>query len=173
MAVLSSAASDVLDRLLVAHEAYFDVERAHEFAGMYFDGYAAMHANNSQYVLVKRAKLWEASSHEYMFFKIVEHLDAPTFDKLVEFMKTSALDKVVLEQNHMNSFLTLVVIATSMDSSLERRIRTIRFRKNFMFGLKGWSDLRLCVIDLAARRVHANAMGKELVPTLAANAFGE
>lgn len=164
-------AGDVLERLLLAHQAYFDVERDHEFAGRRFDGYAEFHSSASKYVLVKRAKLWEANSHEYMFFTIARHLDAQTLEELVGFMTSEALGKVALERDHMSSFLTLVIIAETMDEELAATVRKTRFRKNFLFGFKGWADLRLCVIDLAGDRVVANGMGKDLVATLEANAF--
>ena len=164
-------ASDILDRLLAAHEAYFDVERDYELGGVMFDGFAQLHASSSQYVLVKRAKLWETSSHEYLFLKIVDTLGTQVLDELVEFMRTRALDVVELDQNHMNSFLTLVIIANDVQPGLERAIEGTRFRKNFLFGLRGWSDLRVCVIDRAQCRIVTNRMGRELVPTLEANAF--
>ena len=44
---------EVVDRLLAAHEAWFDVERDHRFAGRVFSGYAEFHSSASQYVLVK------------------------------------------------------------------------------------------------------------------------
>lgn len=165
-------AGKVLDRLLRAHEGYFDVERDHEHGGRTFPGYAEFHSMSSQYVLSKRAKLWEANSHEYMFFVVVERLDEQAFDELVAFMTSSALDKVTLEDNHMSSYLTLVVIASAVDDGLDRIVRKTSFRKSFMLGLKGWADLRVCVIDLDARRVHSNARGRDIVPTLEANAFG-
>ena len=167
-----SDAREVLDRLLAAHEAYFDVERDHAFAGRTFEGYAELHSSASQYVLVKRAKLWETNSHEYLFFTLVDHLDAVSFDELVAFMEHEALGKVTLGPDHMNSFLSLVIIADTMDADLAHTVRKTRFRKNFQFGLKGWADLRVCVVCLADGTVYANAMGKEMAPTLEVNAFG-
>ena len=49
---------EVIERLLAAHEAWFDIDRDHRFAGRTFPGYAEFHSCASQYVLVKRAKLW-------------------------------------------------------------------------------------------------------------------
>ena len=172
MDATSTRAREVLDRLLDAHEAYFDVERGHAYAGRTFEGYAELHSSASQYVLVKRAKLWETSSHEYLFFTLVKHLDAAIFNELIAFMEHEALGKVTLEPNHMNSFLSLVIIADTMDAALARVVRKTRFRKNFQLGLKGWADLRVCVISLADETVYANAMGKEMASTLEANAFG-
>lgn len=161
----------VVERLLAAHEAFFDVERDHVFAGRTFPGYAEFHSAASQYVLVKRAKLWEAKSNEYLFFWSCARLTAPELGELVAFMKTEALAKVQLVPDHMCSYLSLVVVADECEEGIGALVKSTRFRKNFALGLKGWADLRLAVVDLAAGRVYANTQGKPLVETLAANAF--
>jgi len=164
---------EVVDRLLAAHEAWFDVERDHRFAGRVFSGYAEFHSSASQYVLVKRAKLWEASSHEYLFFWPADYLDEAELNDLLHFMTHEALAKVQLTSDHMSSYLSLVVVADEVDDIVPRLVSRARFRKNFALGLKGWADMRVAVVDLSARRVWANTQGKPLVETLAANAFAE
>lgn len=162
---------DVVERLLAAHEAWFDVERDHVFAGRTFPGYAEFHSAASQYVLVKRAKLWEAKSDEYLFFWPTERLTAAELQDLVAFMTTEGLAKVQLGPSHMSSYLSMVIVTDSAEEGIERLVKTTRFRKNFALGFKGWADLRLAVVDLAAGRIYANNQGKPLVETLAANAF--
>lgn len=159
----------MLERLLVAHEAWFDVARDYRFAGRTFAGYGEFHSHGEQYVLVKRAKLWEVDTHEYLFLHMEERLDARTLTELVSFMKEEALGKVRPRPNHMSSYLSLVVIADAVDDDARRAVRRTRFRKNFKLGLQGWTDLRLAVVDLSRNDVVANAAGKELVRTLEAN----
>ncbi len=166
----------VLERLLAAHEAWFDVRRGHEVAGRPFAGFAEFHEHGEKYVLSKRAKLWEVSSNEYIFFDVVDRLTVAGLDELVAFMKGEALPAVVKPHaNHMFSNLSLVVVANAVDADVERAVRRIRFRKNFKWGLWGWSDLRVAVIDLAngqagrMGRVMTNAAGKTLRATLEAN----
>ncbi len=161
----------VIERLLAAHEAWFDVERDHEFAGRTFPGYAEFHSTATKYVLVKRAKLWEASAHEYLFFCETPRLDEVTLNELVSFMTSEALAKVQLGPDHMSSYLSLVVVADTVDEAAARQVRATRFRKNFSFGFRGWADLRLAVIDLSQGRVYTNGQGKALKETLATNAF--
>ncbi|MEE0705634.1 MAG: hypothetical protein UCH28_04525 [Adlercreutzia sp.] len=161
----------VIERLLAAHEAWFDVQRNHRFAGRTFPGYAEFHSTASQYVLVKRAKLWEASSHEYLFFCETPHLDEAAWRDLLSFMTTEALAKVTLEPDHMSSYLSLVVVADKVDEEVARSVRKAHFRKNFLLGLRGWVDLRVAVVDLGRGEIDTNTQGKPLRETLAANAF--
>ena len=166
----------VLDRLLAAHAAWFDVQRGYEVAGRTFAGFAEFHEHGEKYVLSRRAKLWEVASNEYIFFEMTEHLDEGGLACLVTFMKEQALAAVVKPHpNHMFSNISLVVIARAVDESVERAVRKIRFRKNFKWGLWGWSDLRVAVVDVGAAgmdrmgRVITNAAGKTLRATLEAN----
>ena len=159
----------VLERLLAAHEAWFDVSRDYGFAGRTFAGYAEFHSHGEQYVLVKRAKLWEVDTHEYLFLHRERHLDARVLANLVSFMETEALGKVDPKPNHMTSFLSLVVIADTVDDDARRAVRKVRFRKNFKWGLRGWADLRLAVADLSRGDVVSNAAGKALDRTIEAN----
>ena len=163
----------VLDRVLAAHEAWFDVSRDYAFAGRVFPGYAEFHSSAERYVLVKRAKLWEVNAHEYLFFEVTERLTAPLFEELVAFMTTEALAKVQLNPEHMTSYLSLVIIADEVDEGLRKTVKRTRFRKNFKLGFEGWADLRVAVVDLATSSIVTNAMGKELRASLEANAFSE
>ncbi len=157
---------DVLDGLLCSHETYFDVSRGYEFAGRSFAGYAEFRSHSEQFVLVKRAKLWEADAFEYIFFDVVDHADVAYVDEAIHFMTTEALAKVVPDENHMTSFISLVVIADSADSEAIARIKKARFRKNFKLGLRGWADLRVALTDLSSMEVVTNSMGKEMKSTL-------
>lgn len=159
----------VLERLLKAHEAWFDVFRGHEFAGRTFAGYAEFHSSAEQYVLVKRAKLWEVNTHEYLFFDTVDRLSSSYLASSIDFMKHEAIKKVKLEPDHMSSFLSLVIVADSIDDDAAHELQHTRFRKNFALGFKGWTDLRLAALDITQDRVITNPMGKELRRTLEAN----
>ena len=157
---------DVVNRLLRSHEAYFDVSPDYEYAGRHFAGYAEFRSHSEQFVLVKRAKLWEADAFEYIFFDLVDHLDSSWADEAFSFMTNEALGKVKPDENHMMSFVSLVAIADSADGEALAGIRKMRFRKNFKLGLRGWVDLRMAVIDLSSMSVVTNGMGKEMKPAL-------
>lgn len=171
----SALSQRVLAKLLAAHEAWFDVERDRRLAERTFPGYAEFHSYGERYVLVKRAKLWEASNHEYLFFELANRFDATLFDELVAYMKRDALALVKPEPNHMSSNLSLVVIADSVEPGVDRLVRKLRFRKNFKMGFWGWSDLRVAVVDLSVvhkgrrGRVITNAAGGALRKTIEAN----
>lgn len=163
----------VLERLLAAHGAWFDVSRDVTVAGRAFRALAQFHSFGEQYVLVKRVKLWEAEEHEYMLFDVRDHIDAEAARSYVEFMKNEALELVKPEPNHMSSFRTLVVIVNSASDEACSLFRKTSHRKNFMWGIRGWSDVRLALIDLSkpqGSRVVCNGAAKRIRKSLEANA---
>ena len=166
---VSTPAELMLKKLLVAHEVWFDVQRDYKLAGRTFPGFAEFHSTGERYVLVKRAKLWEVATHEYLFFDVVDELDGDGLAQAVDLMTTEALKLVEPRPNHMFSNISLVVIAGSLAPGVEKAVRKVRFRKNFKWGLWGWSDLRVAVVDMARGRILTNAAGKALRATLEAN----
>lgn len=159
----------VLERLLASHETWFDVYRDYDFGGRTFPGYAEFHSHGEQYVLVKRAKLWEVDAHEYLFFNMANTLDDAQLEDLVSFVTTTGLEKVNPEPNHMTSYLSLVIVADNVSDEVKKVVRKTRFRKNFALGFRGWADLRLAVLDLSDDSVTTNSQGKEMLATLQAN----
>lgn len=162
----------LLTKLLHAHEAYYDVERDKTVFGRAFRGYAEFHSHAEQYVLTQRAKLWEADTHERIFFDTADHLDRKTLEELTTFMCNTAIRLVQPAANQMSSDLSLVVIAQTVDADVKNIARKTRFRKDFLFGLRGWCDFRLAVVDLSAcgeGRITTNAAGKPLRRAIEAN----
>lgn len=161
----------IVERLLAAHDAWFDVERDRAFADRVFPGYAEFHTSASQYVLVKRAKLWEATSHELLFIWDTLRLTADELEDLVSCITGEGLALVRPAPDHMTTYLSLAIVADTVDDLAWERVRRIRFRKNFALGWRGWADLRLAVADLSRGCVTTNSQGKPLGRTLQANAF--
>ncbi len=163
---------DLLNRVLAAHEAYYDIRRDYLFEGKQFPAFAEFHTYGEKYVLTKRAKLWEVNTHDFMFFEIVDELDENQLSSAVDFITTKALRKVNPSSNHMSSALTLVIIANRCSDEAFKRVKSIRFRKNFWLGFRGWTDLRLAVVDLSrpqGKEVATNTVGKQLKESLTNN----
>lgn len=169
---MSEQARTLLKRLLAAHGSHYDILRDYRFEGKQFPGYAEFHSYGEQYVLTKRAKLWEVNTHEYLFIDIMEALDEDALQEACDFMIEKAIVKVPAGPNHMSSALSLIIIADAVSDEAAKRVRKVKFRKNYRFGVHGWADLRLAVVDLsrpAGKQVFTNVAGKPLGQTLNQN----
>lgn len=163
---------DVLKRILAAHQAFYDIRRDYLFEGRTFPAFAEFHTYGEQYVLVKRAKLWEVNTHDFMFFETIDHLDEDGLAAEITFMTEKAIKKVPAGPNHMSSGLTLVIIANQCTDEALALARKARFRKNFRLSFHGWADFRLAIVDLSREGdagVVTNAAGKKLREPLLGN----
>ena len=62
---MSELRDTLLARLSEAYTAYFDVEPVQD--GSPLKALCAYHSRGSQYVLIKKAELWAAETHEYLY----------------------------------------------------------------------------------------------------------
>lgn len=146
----SAGAQAVVRALLAAHEGWFDVEAPALIAGRRFVGHATYREHGERYVLSKKAKLWEVDTGEHLLFDAVPHLSAALLANYVTFMRDAAVAELVHPApNHMSTNVGLVLVADAVDEEAARVLRSTRYRKNYRFGVWGWTDLRLAAIDLS------------------------
>ena len=158
--------TDLLERVLAAHKSFYDIRRDYLFEGRTFPAFAEYHTYGEKYVLVKRAKLWEVNTHDFMFFECVDELDETQLAEEISFMQEKALRKVDAGPNHMSSALSLVIIANRTTEAARKLAKKNRF------GFRGWTDLRLAVVDLSLptdKSVVVNNAGKQLKEVLSSN----
>lgn len=163
---------DLLTRLLAAHSANYDIIKNYRFEGHSFPGYAEFHSYGEQYVLVKRAKLWEVNTHEYLFVDILEALNEEALGEAIDFMKQKAFRKVPAGPNHMSTAISLVIIANSATDKAAQLLCKTRFRKSYRMSFHGWADLRLALVDLSrpkGKQIFTNAAGRQLSQALESN----
>ena len=60
----------------------------------------------------------------------------------------------------MFSYVTLVVLANTIDPEAQRLIKRTRFRKNYMLTLRGWSEYHVAAMETSTNRFFSNPAGK-------------
>jgi len=69
----------------------------------------------------------------------------------------------------MFSYVTLIVLAGSIDEDAARFLTKYRFRKNFRLTLHGWMEYHIAAMDTSAQRFLSNPAGREARKTLERN----
>ena len=62
-------AKSFIKKLKSFYTSTFDLEEGHHLGSQIYDVYGHFNVDNSRYVLVKKAKLWEANSQEHLFIR--------------------------------------------------------------------------------------------------------
>ena len=159
---------ELYEKLRESYTNSFDITEPYEIGGAKCLGYGYFHNNASQYVLHKKAKLWEADSYEHILFVESHDMskDLDTAKKLIshdmeeQFVRRG---KKYPAPNHMYSFVTVVLITDgNVSEDLVRDIENFKFKKNYLFQIRGYAEGRLIVVDLKNKEIYTNKKAREL-----------
>ena len=77
---MSQLRQAVVERLKSVYTTYYDVTPVEDGSGL--KALCAYHLRDSQYVLFKKAELWAAESHEYLYLWSLDALDDEALDEI-------------------------------------------------------------------------------------------
>ena len=105
---------EFFERLLLSYSDYFDIIRDTSYKDLSVAAEAAFHSFSEKYVLVKKAQLWAAEAHEYVFFVRTGHLDEETFRTYNDALLEEGLSRVEPKKDHMYTYVSVVFLAESI-----------------------------------------------------------
>ena len=156
---------EAVQRLCTIYQSDFDVQLCEEHqqplaAQMDF------YANNSKYVLSKKAKLWEAGSHEYVYLFSVPHLTEDIYNSCRDYALEHGMAKVEPGPTHMYSYITTMFLCDSCDKAAKKALRKCRIYKSFKMAFWGWMDFHSGLAVLEEGKAFSNASGKSAAQLL-------
>lgn len=155
---------DVLEKVVASFHRYYDVNTTDPPAPFHVE--AVYRGKDMQYVLIKKAKVFETENYEYVYFYKAEYLDQATFSMLEEAAWNDGMRRVQPHENHRSSDVTLVIIADSMDPEMDLVIKKSKRQQSYKYGFHGYSAFRLVVCDLSRGTVLSNRRGSDLKKTV-------
>ncbi|MBQ7536265.1 MAG: hypothetical protein IJT43_11695 [Stomatobaculum sp.] len=150
---------DCLEKILSAYSQWYDIDRmSGEDAP--FAAYAEFHEHQSGYMLVRKAEMWSADRHEYVYFFTMPHLTAEGFRSGMEEVLRRGLEKVDPVPGHMCSGIVGIFICDSADEEAVKLLKKYRWRKSFQFSLRGWAEAHTALALTGEGAVVSNAAGR-------------
>lgn len=104
------------------------------------------HARNEAYVLSKKARLWAAETHEYVYLLNLPRLDAVQWRQAHQLALHDGLSRIRPHSEHMCSCISLIILCSSLDEDARAALTHCRTRKSFLLGLHGWMRLRALAV---------------------------
>ena len=161
---MSQLSQTVLERLKAAYTAYFDIEEIDD--GTCLKARCAYHTRDSQYVLVKKAELWAAESHEYLYLWDAGRLDGALEEEVFRRTLADGEPRVKPHSQHMYTYLTAVVLCDSAAPDALAQLKQLKKRREFKLSLHGWMEFRIAAVDLSNGEITVNRAGKALAKDL-------
>ena len=161
---MSQRSEQVLEELKRAYTAYFDIEEIDD--GTALKARCDYHMRDSQYVLVKKAELWAAESHEYLYLWDMGVLDGNGVEEVFRRTVADGEPRVKPHSQHMYTYLTAVVLYDSARPDALEQLKKLKKRREFKLSLHGWMEFRIAAVDLSNGEVTVNRAGKALAKDL-------
>lgn len=165
--------AELLEKMKRFYASTFDLATDQQVGDEVFSLYGHFNVDNSQYVLSKKAKLWEANCQEHLLVRTVEdgktlcEEDLRSIDRfLQEYVEPEYVrhGEKLPPQNHMYTYLTVVLITEGdLDRATAEYVKKYKFEKTYLLNIRGYMETRLVVVSLKDRQVATNRAGKSLV----------
>ena len=157
---VSQLSEKVLEGLKNVYTAYYDVEEIHD--GTALKALCSYHIRDSQYVLVKRAELWAAENHEYLYLWDAGKLDEAAVEEIFQRTVADGEPRVRPHSQHMYTYLTAVALCDSAQPAALKQLKKLKKRREFKLSLHGWMEFRIAAVDLSTGEIAVNRAGKPL-----------
>ena len=154
---MSQLSVKVIEWMKNAYAAYFDVEEIDD--GTALKALCAYHLRDSQYVLVKKAELWSAECHEYIYLWDAGHLDTNLVDEVFCRTLKDGEPRVKPHAQHMYTYLTAVVLYDSAQPEALAQLEKLKKRRNYKLSLHGWMAFRIAAVELPTANITTNRAG--------------
>ena len=158
-----------LEKLLNAYSHHYNVARDVAVEGGSFPATAFFFLRDENYLVSKKHVLSVVENYEYVYFYLTEHLDAGELQKQIDLSMQAGMSNVKPNSNHMSSFVTLVILADTIDPEAQALIKKTRFRKYFRLALHGWMEYHIAAMEISTHSFFSNPAGKEARKLLEGN----
>lgn len=152
---------ELLDTLCSIYSHQYDIDRKGEMGGGVFPATATFFLRDENYLISKEHVLSAVENHDYLYFCLADHLDVPSLQKYIDRSMELGKMRVRPHKEHMSSFITLVILADTMDDQAKRLLKKTRMRKYFRFAFHGWMEYRIAAMEISTHRFFSNPAGRE------------
>ena len=144
---------------------YFDVYRDEKIGDTPLAFLARYHRRDERYLMTKTVKIWGVENQQYVY---VASRDTALTQKFVaqfeKDLKERVKEDIPQHQEHMSTILLGVIVTNGpVPEELVKGVRKYRKIKFMKFGLHGWAEFYLGIVDLKNESVYIHPKGKSLM----------
>ncbi|MCR5664526.1 MAG: hypothetical protein K6G17_06580 [Oscillospiraceae bacterium] len=152
--------AELLDKILRVYAPCYDIEVI-EQPETPLVAKAAFHEHGAGYVLSKRAELWRADRHEYVWFYSVPHLTEAFVRESLRQVVAEGEPLVDPKPDHMSTTLAAIFLCDDADEEALNAVKTCRIRKSFQFSLWGWMEVQTAAAEMGRAAVTGNTCARD------------
>ena len=161
-----------LEKLLEAYSHHYNIARdVRTESGAEYPATATFFMRDENYAFSKKVVISAYEQYDYTYFFLAEHLDAATAKAQIDLALKEGMAQIRPHKEHKSSYVTLVILADTIDPEAKKLIQKTRFQKNFRLALHGWMEYHIAAMEISTNSFLSNPAGKGAKKTLEQN-FG-
>ena len=160
---------ECFEKLMNAYSHNYDLTRDVEAEGARFPAMAHYFLRDEHYLVRRDKQFYATEQHDYTYFYVAGHLDAAQAQALLDRTLQAGLAQIKPHKEHMSSFVTLVILAETIDPEAKKLLKKTRFHKNYRLSLHGWMEYHIAAMECSTRTFLSNPAGRAVRKTLEAN----
>ena len=154
----------IKEKFIKALKNNYDLKYEEKLMDEVFDIIGEYNIRNSKYVLSKKAEIYSFKNEERIFIKHIKSIEKVYLDKLKNKISNDIDQLVNIDSEHMSTDLNFIfVVDKKIDENIQRSIKKFKYHKSFLFGLKGWVNVKLYIYDMNSETLYTNKFGKKSV----------
>ena len=158
-----------LNKLLEAYSHHYNVSRdVHTDYGDY-PAAAEFFVRDENYAFSKKAVISAFEQYDYTYFYLTDHLDVEEAHRILDNTLKVGMGRIKPHKEHKSSYVTLVILADTIDEEAKKLIQKTRFQKNFWLSLHGWMEYHIAAMECSTMSFLSNPGGKGTRKTLESN----
>ena len=147
-----------LERLLSAYGQWYDLTRVEDGGPLVATG--EFHEHGTGYILIRKAEMWSADCHEYLYVFSVETLTGAAFEQCLARARELGEPRVVPAEGHKSTYITVLIICDTAEESGLTALKKCRIRKSFQLSLKGWMEVHAAAVAARGNVIASNGDGR-------------
>jgi len=149
-----------LDKLLDAYSHHYDISRDVMTAEGKYPATADFFMRDENYAFIKKAVISAYEQYDYTYFYVAEHLDFAQARRILDQTLKVGLERVRPHKEHKSSYVTLVILADTIDPEAKKLIQKTRFQKDYRLSLHGWMEYHIAAMECSTHSFLSNPGGK-------------
>lgn len=158
-----------LDKLLNAYSHNYDISHDVDVDGYQYPATATYYLRDENYLISRKHVLNALEQHEYVYFYLCENLSAELLHEQIEITLNAGMKQIKPHKEHMSSYVTLVILAKTIDVDAKKLLKKTHYRKNFRLALHGWMEYHIAAMETSTMSFFSNLDGREARKTLELN----
>ncbi|SCZ04033.1 hypothetical protein [Alkaliphilus peptidifermentans] len=141
---------------------YFDIVKDHTFNGESYSIFAKSSIRSERYFVSKKVAIYALETKEFCLIKYDSNPNTKSIQQEILRLKEAVNTLVEPHHEHMCTIINgVIIIDGPINEDIKEQIRKGNYYKSFLFGIKGWSYVRLLLVQLNNGEVITNRRGKE------------